>query len=122
MLDTERSILATGTELNLRRGEYLFRRQQEADFVFFLKDGVLELTDGRHPPRVIDHKACFLGLEELLLDRHHRFSARVLDKSAVVLAFEKPHIEALLRRDAHTHRYFLLKLCDRLAQRQPGFE
>ncbi len=114
MFDTERAILASGTELNLRRGEYLFRRQQAAEYIFFLRAGKLELADDQHPARVFEGRACFLGLEEALLDCRHRFSARVLDSSAVVLAFEKTFLEELLHRDADAHRYFLLKLGERL--------
>jgi CRP-like cAMP-binding protein len=121
MLNTERSILSAGTELNVARGEYLFRRQQEADYVFFLKEGTLELSDESHPPKVIDRRSCFFGLEEMLLDRPHPYNARVLDR-AVVLAFDKPQIQRLLAQDPKTHRYFLHKLVDHLGQSGRRFE
>lgn len=121
MLSTERTILSAGTELNVARGEYLFRRQQEADYVFFLKEGTLELTDDAHPPRVIDRRSCFFGLEEMLLDRPHPYDARVLER-AVVLAYDKTQIQHLLARDPKAHRYFLHKLVAHLDQSGKRFE
>lgn len=121
MLDTERTILANGTELNVERGEYLFRRQYEADYVFYVKDGTLELADGAPTPLVIDRRAGFLGLEEMLLDHRHRYDARALTRS-VVLVFDRPLIHALLSRHANAHRYFLQKMCDHLARRGREFE
>ncbi|MBC7891548.1 MAG: cyclic nucleotide-binding domain-containing protein [Sphingobacteriaceae bacterium] len=121
MLDTEQTILSNGMELNVERGEYLFRRRQEADYVFYVKGGTLELTGDEQQPHVLDHRACFLGLEEVLLDHCHRYDARALDHS-VVLVFDKLLINALLSGSARVHRYFLYKMCDRLAQKGRGFE
>lgn len=121
MLHTERTILASGTELNVARGEYLFRRQQEAEYVFYLKDGALELADGGATTRILKGGSYFLGLEEMLLNRCHPYSARVL-QGAVVLVFEKALIESLLQRYAEARRYFLRKMCDHLAQQERVFE
>jgi len=121
MLDTERTILSNGTELNVARGEYLFRRRQEADYVFYVKGGTLELTGDDRPPHVLHRRGCFLGLEEVLLDHCHRYDARALDYS-VVLVFDKLLINALLNGNAGVHRYFLYKMCDQLAQHGQRFE
>lgn len=119
LLDAERALLPTGIELHVNRGEYLFRQRQEADFLFVLRGGALELADAGSPPRVVNRPTDVVGLEELLLDRPHPCDGRVLEHT-VVLAFDKAQVRHLFARDAQARRYLLHKLCDGLSQREAG--
>jgi CRP-like cAMP-binding protein len=123
MQDIERTVLAAGTELAFRRGEYLYRKAQQPDYVFYLKFGTVVLTDGDPAavPRRVAGQPCFLGLSEVLLDHPHPESALVQDPSTL-LAFERPVLEGLMARNAAMRRYFMQQLCDHLHSVRSGFE
>ncbi len=121
MLETERKILASGIELHFKGGEYLYRKGQEAEFVFYLKDGKFELADERHKPIILDGFRYFLGLEEILSDKQHRYSVKALS-NAQVLVFEKSLLHTLLYEYDLAQRYFMLKMCDYMSFQEHVYE
>ncbi|WP_026994982.1 cyclic nucleotide-binding domain-containing protein [Flectobacillus major] len=121
MRETERKILASGIELSFKGGEFLYRKGQEAEFVFYLKDGKFELIDGHNDPIRIEGFRCFLGLEELLSDKQHRYSVKALS-NAQVLVFEKSLLNTLIYEYELAQRYFMLKMCDYMAFHESVYE
>lgn len=121
MRETERKILASGIELSFKEGEYLYRKGQDAEFVFYLKDGAFELRDEQNKPIIVDGFRCFLGLEEMLSDKKHRYGVKVLS-NAHVLVFEKSLLNTLIYEYELAQRYFMLKMCDYLAFHEKVYE
>lgn len=122
MHDIERAVLAAGTELAFRPGEYLYRKAQQPDYVFYLKYGTIALSgDGAVPPRCVEDQACFLGLSEVLLGHPHQETA-IVRGTAELLAFERSALEGLMARHGAVRRYFMLKLCAHLHTARPGFD
>ena len=67
MLTTEKQILALGTELHARRGELLYRKQQPAEYVFYLLNGAVGIRGDDSHTRHLAGCRCFLGLRETCL-------------------------------------------------------
>ncbi|MFT4032115.1 MAG: cyclic nucleotide-binding domain-containing protein [Siphonobacter sp.] len=122
LLNTEKSFLAQGTEWYAHKGEYLFRKWQPAEYVFYLKDGSVDILDDE--TQTLQHVQgcrCFLGLHEALLDAHHQASVKVRDES-ILLVFEKQQIDEFLQKNELARRYFMLKICDQMALLKKNFE
>lgn len=122
MLDIEKNILQKGTELFFNGGEFLYRRDQEADYVFYLKDGVVEIqdTDPINAYR-IEGCRCFLGLHEIILDKKHEESVKIAEPS-ILVAFDKSLIHHLMNEQSAIRRYFMLKMCDHMAALSKSYE
>lgn len=120
LIDTEKKLLARGTELYAHKGEFLYRREQPAEYVFYLKDGSVEIVSDSANVRLQGCR-CFLGLHEALLNDHHRSSVKVNDES-ILLVFEKQQIETFLEESPHARRYLMLQICDQLALMKRDYE
>lgn len=121
MVETEKKILSHGTELYFKGGEYLFKRNQDADYVFYLKDGVVSIIDEYNLIQQIEGCRCFLGLQEILLEDKHQTTAIVADASIFVV-FDKAQIFKMMHEHAQFRRYFMLKMCDHLSVLSKNFE
>ena len=121
MLDTEKKILAKGTELYFKGGEFLYRREHDADYVFYLKDGAVEVIDQFEVSYRIKGCRCFLGLHEIILDKKHEESVKIAEPS-ILLAFDKALIAKIMHSHERARRYFMLKMCDHLAVMSKSFE
>lgn len=121
LLDTEKLLLARGTELYAHKGEYLYRKEQLAEFVFYLKDGSVEILpeNGKENHRL--QSRCFLGLHEALLNVEHQASVKVNDES-ILLVFDKQEIEHFMDEHRMARRYFMIKLCDQMDLLQKSYE
>lgn len=121
MVETEKKILSYGMELYFKEGECLYKRNQEAEYVFYLKDGVVKVIDGQENAQEIDGCHCFLGLQEMLLDERHDSTVVVADPSIVVV-LDKGQIHRLMHDHPTVRRYFMLKMCDHLSVLSKSFE
>lgn len=92
--DTERKVLASGIELRYLPDEYLFRKGQKAEFVFYLQEGSLVL-EGSAGFVTIDRKGVFIGIEEAIDEKKHRYSATTASYSQF-LVFERKYFKQLI--------------------------
>ncbi|MFC0184340.1 Cyclic nucleotide-binding domain-containing protein [Pseudarcicella hirudinis] len=121
MIDIESKILEKGTELFFNKGEFLFKQEQDADYVFFLKDGEVELQKDTGIVFNISRQRCFLGLEEMILENKHEQTAVVKDTS-ILLVFDRLLIAGLISQNEKARRYFIQKMCDQFHVFQREFE
>ncbi|MDQ1086324.1 MULTISPECIES: cyclic nucleotide-binding domain-containing protein [unclassified Siphonobacter] len=122
LLDTEKILLARGTELYAHKGEYLYRKQQLAEFVFYLKDGSVDILDEEaQTGHRLQGCRCFLGLHEALLNESHQSSVKVNDES-ILLVFDKQQIEHFIEEHDMARRYFMIKMCDQMELMRKKFE
>ncbi|MBB6002889.1 Crp/Fnr family transcriptional regulator [Arcicella rosea] len=121
MNEAEKVILSSGIQLSFKQGDYLYRKGQNPDYVFYIKDGSVELKDGLKKTIVLKNKKYFLGLEEMLLDKDHLYSVKVLEHS-IFLIFEKSLIDALIYEHTDIRRYFMMSICNQLEESNTVFE
>lgn len=121
MNDAEKIILSSGIQLSFKQGDFLYRKGQHPDYVFYIKDGSVELKDGQKNSKVLKNKKYFLGLEEMLLEKEHPYTVRVLEHS-IFLIFEKSLIDALIYEHTDIRRYFMLSICNQLEECDKTFE
>jgi CRP-like cAMP-binding protein len=95
-LDISSKILASGIEINYLPGEFLFRRGQKAEFVFYLLSGSVTLNDLNNHSFILAEKPIFLGLQEALESTKHVFSVQTIELSKF-LVFDKKFFSMLLQ-------------------------
>jgi CRP-like cAMP-binding protein len=121
MVETEKKILDYGMELYFKEGECLYKRNQEAEYVFYLKDGIVKVIDEQNQAQEIEGCRCFLGLQDMLLEHKHEATVMVADPSIIVV-FDKGQINRLMHDHPTVRRYFMLKMCDHLSVLSKSFE
>jgi len=121
MNKAEKVILSSGIQLSFKQGDYLYRKGQHPDYVFYIKDGSVELRDGLKEAVVLKNKRYFLGLEEMLLEKDHPYSVKVLEHS-IFLIFEKSLIDALIHEHTDIRRYFMMSICNQIDEKNTVFE
>ena len=87
----ENKILASGIEMKYLSEEYIFRKGQKAEFVFFLKEGSLlfdwPLDETRS--KVIN-LPCFIGIEEAMDGKNYSCSMKTM-VDCKFLVFERKY-------------------------------
>lgn len=121
MNQAEKIILTSGIQLSFKKGDFLYRKGQQPDYVFYIKDGSVALEDGLEESIILKNKKYFLGFEEMLLNQEHHYTVKVLEHS-IFLIYEKSLISALLYEHTNIRRYFMLNICDKLEENNRVFE
>ena len=105
----ENKILASGIEMKYLSEEYIFRKGQKAEFVFFLKEGSLlfdwPLDETRS--KVIN-LPCFIGIEEAMEGKNYSCSMKTL-VDCKFLVFERKYFLMLMNEFEAATPYFLQK-------------
>jgi CRP-like cAMP-binding protein len=105
----ENKILASGIEMKYLSEEYIFRKGQKAEFVFFLKEGSLlfdwPLDETRS--KVIN-LPCFIGIEEAMDGKNYVCSMKTL-VDCKFLVFERKYFLMLMNEFEAATPYFLQK-------------
>ena len=107
--DTEKKILASGIEMKYLSEEYIFRKGQKAEFVFYFKEGSLlmdwplEKTKSR-----IINLPCFIGIEEAMEGKNYSCSMETL-VDCKFLVFERKYFLMLMNEFEAATPYFLQK-------------
>lgn len=105
----ENKILASGIEMKYLSEEYIFRKGQKAEFVFFLKEGSLlfdwPLDETRS--KVIN-LPCFIGIEEALDGKNYSCSMKTM-VDCKFLVFERKYFLMLMNEFEAATPYFLQK-------------
>jgi CRP-like cAMP-binding protein len=102
--DTLSKILASGIEINYLPGEFLFRKGQQAEFVFYLLSGSITLNDIDNRILILGEKPLFLGLQEALEMSKYIFSVQTLEPSKF-LVFDKKFFSMLLHEFDQDHEF-----------------
>lgn len=105
----ENKILASGIEMKYLSEEYIFRKGQKAEFVFFLKEGSLlfdwPLDETRS--KVIN-LPCFIGIEEAMDGKNYSCSMKTM-VDCKFLVFERKYFLMLMNEFEAATPYFLQK-------------
>jgi CRP-like cAMP-binding protein len=107
--DTEKKILASGIEMKYLSEEYIFRKGQKAEFVFYFKEGSLlmdwplEKTKSR-----IINLPFFIGIEEAMEGKNYSCSMKTL-VDCKFLVFERKYFLMLMNEFEAATPYFLQK-------------
>ena len=108
-LETEKKVLASGIELKYLPDEYLFRKGQKAEFVFFVQSGAL-LFEWPNEKKIINlgQAPFFIGIDEVLSGSKYSCHAQTTEFSEF-LVFERAYFLMLLNEFENALPYFLQK-------------
>ncbi|MHA8066385.1 cyclic nucleotide-binding domain-containing protein [Aquirufa sp. ROCK2-A2] len=96
ILEISRKILASGIEINYLQGEFLFRKGQKAEFVFYLLEGSILMDAVDNQTGILQDKPVFLGLQEALESSKHIYNAQTKEPCKF-LVFDKKFFTMLLQ-------------------------
>ena len=108
-LETEKKVLASGIELNYLPDEYLFRKGQNAEFVFYVQSGGI-LFEWPYEKKIITlgQAPFFIGIDEVLSSTKYTCHAQTTEFSEF-LVFERAYFLMLLHEFNDALPYFLQK-------------
>jgi CRP-like cAMP-binding protein len=108
-LETEKKVLASGIELKYLPDEYLFRKGQKAEFVFYVQSGGL-LFEWPNEKKIITitQVPFFIGIDEVLSGTKYTCHAQTTEFSEF-LVFERAYFLMLLNEFEDALPYFLQK-------------
>jgi CRP-like cAMP-binding protein len=96
LIDTERKILGSGILINYLPAEFLFRQGQKAEFVFYLKQGSLEMQWPEKDKKLnIRQGSMFIGLDEAFINGRYACTAMTTELSEF-LVFERAYFMQLI--------------------------
>jgi CRP-like cAMP-binding protein len=105
LIDTERKILASGILINYLPAEFLFRQGQKAEFVFYLKQGSLEIKWPEKDKELnINQQNVFIGLDEAFSRGRYGCTAMTTELSEF-LVFEREYFLQLTHEFEHAVAY-----------------
>ena len=108
-LETEKKILASGIELTYLADEYLFRKGQKVEYVFYLLNGSLEIEwPNENKILTIRSSNYFIGIEEALSGEKYSCHAHTVELSKF-LVFERAYFVLLFHEFEQAPSYFLQK-------------
>jgi CRP-like cAMP-binding protein len=91
LIDTERKILASGISINYLPAEFLFRQGQKVEFIFYLKQGSLEIQwQEKGKELQISQQNVFIGLDEAFSRGRYTCTAMTTELSEL-LVFERDY-------------------------------
>ena len=108
-LETEKKVLASGIELKYLPDEYLFRKGQNAEFVFYVQSGGI-LFEWPNERKIITlgQAPFFIGIDEVLSSTKYTCHAQTTEFSEF-LVFERAYFLMLLHEFNDALPYFLQK-------------
>jgi CRP-like cAMP-binding protein len=108
-IETEKKILASGIEMKYLSDEYIFRKGQKAEYVFFLKEGslLIDWPSDKLKSRTI-HLPCFIGIEEAMEGKNYSCSTQTV-VDCKFLVFEREYFLMLMNEFEAATPYFLQK-------------
>ena len=108
-LETEKKVLASGIELKYLPDEYLFRKGQNAEFVFYVQSGGI-LFEWPNEKKIITlgQAPFFIGIDEVMSGTKYTCHAQTTEFSEF-LVFERAYFLMLLHEFEDALPYFLLK-------------
>jgi CRP-like cAMP-binding protein len=96
LIDTERKILGSGILINYLPAEFLFRQGQKAEFVFYVKQGSLEMQWPEKDKKLnIRQRNVFIGLDEAFINGRYACTAMTTELSEF-LVFERAYFMQLI--------------------------
>ena len=96
LIDTERKILGSGILINYLPAEFLFRQGQKAEFVFYVKQGSLEMQWPEKDKKLnIRQRNVFIGLDEAFINGRYACTAMTTELSEF-LVFERGYFMQLI--------------------------
>jgi CRP-like cAMP-binding protein len=96
LIDTERKILGSGILINYLPAEFLFRQGQKAEFVFYVKQGSLEMQWPEKDKKLnIRQRNVFIGLDEAFIYGRYACTAMTTELSEF-LVFERAYFMQLI--------------------------
>jgi CRP-like cAMP-binding protein len=119
-LETEKKVLASGIELKYLPDEYLFRKGQKAEFVFYLQNGGLLLEWPNEKKLIsISQVSYFIGIDEVLSGSKYTCHAQTTEYSEF-LVFERAYFLMLMNEFDDALPYFLQKQAEFLQLQKEG--
>lgn len=108
-LETEKKVLASGIELKYLPDEYLFRKGQNAEFVFYVQSGGI-LFEWPNEKKIITlgQAPFFIGIDEVMSGTKYTCHAQTTEFSEF-LVFERAYFLMLLHEFNDALPYFLQK-------------
>lgn len=110
-----------GTLREFKRNEYVFRKGESAEEVFFIEEGLLkicQLSDsGQNVTFFIRKRGEYFGMAEIVLQRIHPCYAQCLIDSRIRI-LPASAIKEILRTDLSVNQEILFTLTDRLMQQE----
>ena len=108
-LETEKKVLASGIELKYLPDEYLFRKGQKAEFVFYVQSGGI-LFEWPNEKKIITlgQAPFFIGIDEVMSGTKYSCNAQTTEFSEF-LVFERAYFLMLLHEFNDALPYFLQK-------------
>jgi len=94
--DISSKILTSGIDIHYQPEEFLFRKGQKAEFIFYLMDGLVIINDFDNRIFISGEKPLFLGLQEALESIKYIFSVQTIEPSQFVV-FDKLFFSMLLK-------------------------
>ena len=94
--DISNKILASGIDIHYQSEEFLFRKGQKAEYVFYLLNGVVIINDIENRIFISGEKPLFLGLQEALESSKYIFSVQTIEPSKFIV-FDKLFFSMLLK-------------------------
>jgi CRP-like cAMP-binding protein len=94
--DISSKILTSGIDIYYQPEEFLFRKGQKAEFIFYLMDGLVIINDFDNRIFISGEKPLFLGLQEALESIKYIFSVQTIEPSQFVV-FDKLFFSMLLK-------------------------
>ena len=96
LIDTERKILGSGILINYLPAEFLFRQGQKAEFVFYVKQGSLEMQWQEKDKKLnIRQRNVFIGLDVAFINGRYACTAMTTELSEF-LVFERAYFMQLI--------------------------
>jgi CRP-like cAMP-binding protein len=94
--DISSKILTSGIDIYYQPEEFLFRKGQKAEFIFYLMDGLVIINDFDNRIFISGEKPLFLGLQEALESIKYIFSVQTVEPSQFIV-FDKLFFSMLLK-------------------------